>query len=193
MSLIGPVAAVNPPVPQFGCGLRWRQIDARRRAGMRALPVRDPRQGWLPRDSHAGATLRSTVLAGAVVDAVRAVRRRSAARGEGVPGCGSGRQLGSGKIRTAEVASESFAGLRDQRLTGSTIHEAGPPASGSSPPAPYAAERQLKASTGVASTSANVLRAPEARPTSATGRALRRILVHLNRRRAGPPRQVGAC
>jgi len=45
------------------------------RAGLRALPARDPRQGWLSRASHAGATLRSPVLSDAVFDAVRAMHR----------------------------------------------------------------------------------------------------------------------
>ena len=40
----------------------------------------------------------------------------------------------------ADGGSGSVAGLREQRLTGSAIHETGLPESGRSPPAPYAAE-----------------------------------------------------
>jgi hypothetical protein len=38
-----------------------------------------------------------------------------------------------------DVGLGSFGGLREQRLTGSTNHETGPPESRHSPPAPHAA------------------------------------------------------
>ncbi len=53
------------------------------------------------------------------------------------------RSVCGGQIRWFYVCRGSIAGLHERRLAGSTIHEIGLPESGSSPPAPYAAQPPL--------------------------------------------------
>ena len=60
-------------------------------------------------------------------------------QGHGCLGMGSTGSSAATRSGAADASSGSIAGLREQRLTDSTIHETGPPESRHSPPAPPAA------------------------------------------------------
>jgi len=55
------------------------------------------------------------------------------------------RRLSGEQFGTLSGCNGSTAGQHEQRLAGATAHEVGPPESGRSPPAPYAALLALKA------------------------------------------------